>query len=239
MREDIGRFKKIIFKYFELAASLREGTYIACSLSEFDAIRKMLPSARVALCENAVDFEDFQNIAPVSRKFPTDFVKVVSVGGIRPQKGPLEFAKIAARFDKKNIRFVWVGDGGRELRDVLIGAGVTVTGWMSREETIEELHASDVYLSTARWEGMPVSVIEACAANTPVILRNSAGNVDIVKDGESGFLFSNTEQCIELLNEYLEQPARFRSVARVAYKQVFERFSVDRFVQKLSEIYNV
>ena len=42
----------------------------------------------------------------------------------------------------------------------LTQAGINVTGWVSREKVLEYLTNSKIYLSTAKWEGMPVSIIQ-------------------------------------------------------------------------------
>jgi glycosyltransferase involved in cell wall biosynthesis len=84
---------------------------------------------------------------------------------------------------------------------------------------------------------MPVSIIEACAANLPVIARNCAGNKDIINSGQNGYLFNETVQCIGLLANFIAEPAAFDELARCAHKQVFERFSVELFTQELDEIY--
>jgi glycosyltransferase involved in cell wall biosynthesis len=237
MRKDISKFKILLFKLFETVACLKPSTYIACSESEEQAIRKALPFAKVKLLENAVDLTDFTLAKASVGHSVNETIKVITVGGIRPQKGPKEYAQIATQFKNKQVEFIWIGDGDIEQKQVLLDAGVTVTGWMSREEVIAELYKADVYVSTALWEGMPVSIIEACAAHLPVIARNCDGNKDIISSGNNGYLFDETKQCIDLLDNYLAKPAVFEELARHAHDQVFTRFSVDRFAKKLDKIY--
>jgi glycosyltransferase involved in cell wall biosynthesis len=237
MRQDIGWFKRQIFRVFESVASVCSATYVACSQSEQQEINKALPFANVKLLENAVDLTDFTQSKVHAENLGNERIKVITVGGIRPQKGPTEYAQIANKFKQKNVEFIWIGDGDIEYKQVLLDAGVTITGWMSREEVIAELYKADVYISTALWEGMPVSIIEACAANLPVIARNCAGNKDIISSGNNGYLFDETKQCIDLLDNYLAEPSSFEELARQAHDQVFTRFSVERFAEELDEIY--
>lgn len=237
MRQDISKTKSLLFKIFERIACMKYSTYIACSESEKQAINKALPFANVKLLENAVDLTDFTQSKVHAENLGNEIIKVITVGGIRPQKGPTEYAQIANEFKGKNIEFIWIGDGDIEQKQALLDAGVTITGWMSREEVIAELYKADVYLSTALWEGMPVSIIEACAANLPVIARNCAGNKDIISSGNNGYLFDDTQQCTNLLADYLAAPTAFEELARRAHDQVFTRFSVERFAEELDEIY--
>ena len=236
MRQDISPIKKGIFKVFELIASIKKSTYVACSQSEYNAIKAALPFTKVVLLENAVDLSDFK--APLNKQTQSATLKVVTVGGIRPQKGPAEFAKLANAFKSENIEFIWIGDGEQEHKQCLIDVGLHVKGWMPREDVINELYQADLYLSTALWEGMPVSIIEACAAGLPVIARNCDGNKDIISHDVNGYLFDTTAEAIEQLSSYLVSPQKLNDLANNGRQQVFERFAVSRFTAELDAIYS-
>ena len=237
MRKDISPLKNVLFKAFESAACLRRATYIACSESERVAIKQALPFVEVSLLENAVDLSEFKTLA--NPFHPQGKKTVLTVGGIRPQKGFIEFAKIAHECKELNLRFVWIGDGAEQDRALLEQAGVEVTGWKSRQEVIARLNDADLYLSTSRWEGMPVSVIEASAAGLPLLLRDCAGNSDIVADKRGGCLFTQTTEAIELLTQFVADPEQFRHATLPDRTAVFQRFSVERFARNLEEIYQI
>lgn len=99
--------------------------------------------------------------------------RVVMSGEIRLQKDPRFFAEIAQAVDDARFQFVWLGDGDRELRQNLEDRGVTVTGWLGKQELVTELDRSFVYLHTARYEGFPLSVLDAAARKLPMLLRQS------------------------------------------------------------------
>jgi glycosyltransferase involved in cell wall biosynthesis len=242
MRKDIGLFKATLFKCFELIGCIKSATYIACSQSEKNVIEKALPFSKVELLENAVDLSEFDcadhSAISVDCQSSGRLARVVTVGGIRPQKGPVEFAAIAQQFKDKELEFIWIGDGDSETKQILTEAGVEVTGWKSRQEVIKELYRADLYLSTALWEGMPVSLIEASAANLPILARNCAGNIDVIEHKKTGHLFSTTASAIELLELYLKDEKVFTEASEKAYQSVFKRFSVERFAQQLEQIYN-
>ena len=239
MREDLGFIKRNCLVLLEFIACVKPSVYIACSNSEKLAINRALPFKSAILLENAVDLDEFKGRLFLNNKDNLkSVVRVVTVGGIRPQKGPEEYAYISSELKNKNIEFIWIGDGPIEYKKPLLDAGVVVTGWLSRPEVIKKLHTSDIYLSTSLWEGLPVAVIEACAAKIPVILRDCAGNKDIVFNGKNGYLFVESSRCIDLLNKYLNNRNHFERLADAANEQVFDRFSSDRFTNKLLEIYN-
>lgn len=238
MRKDISLLKATVFKFLEIIGTFKKSTYIACSESERLAIRKALPYVNVVLIENAVNLSEFDlNSKKSFEKSHLEKLKVISVGGIRPQKGPSEFAKISKYFNNHNVEFIWVGDGDIELKKMLLSAGVQVKGWLDKKSVLSQLHQADVYLSTALWEGMPVSIIEASAADLPVIARNCEGNKDVVENGTSGILFDNTDEAVEKLLCLIKSEQLRESLAVKAKEAVFNRFSVDRYIKEVTKIY--
>ena len=66
----------------------------------------------------------------------------------------------------------WIGDGDdRIARARLERAGIPATGWLSSFDAHRALGQAGVYLHTARWEGFPVSILEAIELGIPVIAR--------------------------------------------------------------------
>src|SRR5690606_7980887 len=92
------------------------------------------------------------------------------------------------------IEFLWIGDGDGTSVQELRRSGVTVTGWQDRADIAAILGNALLYLSTSRWEGMPVAIIEAMLAGTPVLARRCAGIIDVVEVGTNGQLFDNCEE---------------------------------------------
>lgn len=109
------------------------------------------------------------------RESPTKKVpnRVVMIGEIRDQKDPRQFAAIARASSGTGLQFVWIGDGRADGRDHLLSAKVEVTGWVDGQRLCRELDSALVYLHSAKYEGFPISVLDAVARNCPVLPRNS------------------------------------------------------------------
>lgn len=230
VRSDIGWIKKFIFICFEWIGAIKRSSYVACSNSERLMISKFIPFRSCYLVENAVkDFPEF--------KRKTSSVKtILTVGQIRPQKGPLEYANIAKIIMalKPDITFRWVGDGEDELKKILTDAGVEITGWVSKDQVINHLSSSTLYLSTAHWEGMPVSLIEANYANLPVVASACPGNVDVVSHDKTGWLFNNEAEAIELILTALDYPELTNKVIENAAREAKDRFSEERYLNDMN-----
>jgi glycosyltransferase involved in cell wall biosynthesis len=237
MRTDI-TFRKLIYATFELFANIRNCTYVACSLSEKSAIRRWL-NVEASLLENAVNFDCRSIEAPPFVSKHSNGLQIVTVGGIRPQKNPYLFARICTllRQDFPEIRFMWIGDGEPQLVQILLKSGVEVLGWKEKEEVIEILRDSQLYLSTSSWEGMPVSVIEAMASGVPVLASNCSGNVDVIEHGVNGLIFQSDTEVCNYLKQIFRAEIDLSPLAFNASKQVLNRFSLESFSRSLLSMY--
>lgn len=238
MRKDIGRIKYFAFLIFEWVASMRQSTNVACSQSELVVIRKAIPWRACAIIENAVEnyVDIHQSIDKKKQRAET--ISIVTVGGIRTQKNPLIFAKIAelACSGEKNYQFIWVGDGNDHLKNALTKAGVKVLGWKSKDETMRIVAQSALYLSTSAWEGLPVSLIEAGYCETPVVASKCSGNIDVITDGENGLLFDTPCEALEKINEVLKNPILYDRLVKNSLDLVRKRFSMQRYLNQFESI---
>ena len=121
---------------------------------------------------------------------------VTQVGNFKAQKAPLDFVRIAAEVVRTlpATRFLMVGDGPLRVEAEALAArlgvdaAVTFAGWVDDVPAV--LAATDVAVLTSRHEGLPRAVVEALAAGVPVVATAVDGTVEVVRDGENGFLAS-------------------------------------------------
>ncbi|RVW09327.1 glycosyltransferase [Prescottella agglutinans] len=97
--------------------------------------------------------------------------RVVTVGRISAQKDPSFLAQVVERVDDPSVDWTWIGDGEAPLKQRLVDAGVTVTGWLPNSEALERMAQADLYFHPARWEGAPMTLLEAVSLGTPVLTR--------------------------------------------------------------------
>ena len=233
IRQDIGKIKKIIFIFLELIASLKKCVIIACSKSELNQIQKYIKSSTSLLVDNAVTPEYINLELNIVRKR-----NVITIGGIRPQKDPKNFAKIVMEILKKDktISFTWIGDGDDVSKKILIDAGVEVTGWIDANNVRKKLLNSTLYLSTAKWEGMPISILEALACGLPTIAFNCPGNADIIKNREIGYVFDNNDEAIKKLLSLINDEKKIYDMSLNAHRIINEYFNLDRYNKEINDI---
>ncbi|RZF30053.1 glycosyltransferase [Paraburkholderia sp. UYCP14C] len=241
MRRDIGRMKRYCFVALELLASIKNCTYVGCSESECAAISRHLRREAV-LVENAIDravaVQRDNRRSSEDKANTTSTRKIVTVGGIRVQKNPRLFAEIARLFDSGGAEFVWIGDGDAALKQTLEDAGVRVTGWLPRANVLDAVAQADIYLSTATWEGMPISLIEAMTLGTPVVASQCPGNIDTIRHDSTGVLYQTAPQATALIARMMTDDDFRERLSRRAQQEAHGRFSEDRFFNNMVLLYS-
>ena len=170
---------------------------------------------------------------------------VLSIGNAKPQKNPRHFLEAAARLSAlhPSARFVFAG-GGEELealraaaRDRGLEKTCLFTGW--REDSAELLAASDVFVLTSLWEGLPRSLVEAFKTGLPAVCYRTDGVTDILKDGVNGFSAEPGDLdafCAALSGLLGDAGLRARLAAGAAATDLRE-FDIDYMVRQQEDLY--
>ena len=100
----------------------------------------------------------------------------------------------------KNIIFVVLGDGPQRKA---YQSKVLKYDWAEKvqflgavENPQDYLEQATCLISTSRWEGLPLAIIEAMATGVPVVASNIVGNSSLVENFVTGYLYDieNPEQ---------------------------------------------
>ncbi|MFV7234928.1 glycosyltransferase [Flavobacterium sp. ZB4R12] len=107
------------------------------------------------------------------------------------QKNTIEFCKIADKLPE--FTFVILGEGEEKSHCEFFCKTTGISNVLFVGNVPDPLNyfaAADVYLSTARWEGLSMAILESMAVGLPVVATKVIGNIDLVKSGETGFLYT-------------------------------------------------
>lgn len=83
----------------------------------------------------------------------------------------------------------------------------------------------DYVMLFSKYEGLPVSLIEATMTGTPIICNDVGGNTEICRNGENGFVINDWGQLVNCLNSLgdvsKEQYEKMSEASRTIYKKNF------------------
>ena len=111
-----------------------------------------------------------------------------------------------------------------------------ITGPLYGEDKLEAYVDADVYVLPSRYETFPMTILEAVACETPVILTENCGIADYFRDKVGLVVKSNPNHLREALLEMLLNQDR-QNMFRKKCRTVIERFDISKTVSKLKEAY--
>lgn len=173
---------RLVYKGIErVLAHLSSSTVLACSESECAEARAL--GAKAVVVENAAavaapDDLDVLLAKRVERLRQSGTLTVCAVGRLVGQKNPQLFDAMARAAAQRGHRwrFVWAGDGPIRLEHA------EVLGWLPTADVVQVLaQKADVYVSTARSEGMPIAALQAQLLGVPCVVTEVPGNRDAVR----------------------------------------------------------
>lgn len=229
-RTDISLFKLKLFQFCEQFADKIAGQVVCVSTSEATAYQNI--GIKSICINNGV------SIPTVIQK-QKDVYKIVIVTSARitAQKNPITFNKIATYFeDDPTIEFIWIGNGN--LRRTLTASNITITGWIDQNEVIPILEKAHIYLTTALWEGLPFSALEAMARGLPILGNICVGNIDLIKHKENGFLFTTTDEAIASILELRNESSLLSKMGAASKKRCQRYFSRSTMIDQYRELYD-
>jgi glycosyltransferase involved in cell wall biosynthesis len=155
-------------------------------------------------------------------------------------KGILWLPRILARLDPAATLTI-AGDGpdlaALKARCAKLADRIRFLGAVPPEQVLTLLSQHDALLMPSRFEGSPLTLIEAMAAGCVPVLSRIAGVTDvIVEDGRSGFLFpiGDVNAAARAVTR-LAEPDRLCAMSATARAVVRERFTVERMASRYLE----
>ena len=239
---------KMIYHFYENIMSRLTNTIIYVSESEKkQALQQHLWSnISSVIINNGVENNKIDNILD-SRKQTRNNININSQKFIIAtitrfdfQKNMWEAYEIAKTC--KDYVFLFIGDGPEkekiESRARKEGnKNIIFTGFTKTPK--QYLEASDIYLSTSRWEGMPLGVLEAMSLGLPVVATNVTGNNEAVLNGETGFLYplGDIGKAISILNTIEKDGKLYKELSRKSLMRQRSKYSVGIMVDKTQDLY--
>ena len=109
-------------------------------------------------------------------------------------------------------------------------------GYLSEDEVIDELQASDIFVLPSFVEGLPVSAMEAMAVGVPVIATNIAGTSELIADGKTGILVrpSDARTLVDAVVRMKDDHSFRLRAAELGREKIVAEFDVDKESAKLN-----
>jgi glycosyltransferase involved in cell wall biosynthesis len=175
---------------------------------------------------------------------PEDKV-VGTIGWLLPIKGPMVLLKAFHRLTQGNghpLKLVFVGKGEMEnkLQKEASRAGmaerVKFLGW--RDDIPDILPLFDIFVLASLNEGMGRVLVEAMAAERPIVASAVGGISDLVKNEENGLLVPPGDDAAlaRALTELIKNPDKARRLGANG-RLLSHEYSLEAMIDKIDTLY--
>jgi len=260
--EDLSPLMQWLLLATESFLALLTAQHIFVSASEKNraGVVKFLDEENSTTIHNGVDHEYIHDLS-VIRKTVFKSIgcedwennKILgSISRLSPEKGVLNLLSAFASTVKKipGLRLIIIGGFPEEHRDYYLktigliekenlSEHVRILGY--RQDALDILKCMDFFISPSLSEGLPISILEAFAAEIPTIATEITGNKDVVRNSVFGVLAEpdSVESLSQAIEKMVQLEHRDRDILkRNAYNRVKNHFSIEEMVGKTVLLYN-
>ena len=185
--------------------------------------------------------------AKYAERSETEGLKALFVGRLAGVKGVPILIEAIVRLSEKHpdLQLRLVGDGPdrnaleTEVQNRGLQDRVTFLGYRSQSEVADELARADVFVLPSFAEGVPVVLMEAMAAQVPVVTTRIAGIPELVEDGISGRLVppGDIDAFTQALDAILTDEDVRADMGAAGREKVTAEFDAAQEAQRLSELF--
>lgn len=253
-----GKLKTYLFKSIERRLAKRSTGIIAISKLQKEELtqeHKICTEKKVVVIPLGFDLHKFHENLEEKRikvreeyNIQKDEIAIAIIGRLAPIKNHSLFLKVIERVaqqTKKSLAVFIVGDGTerenieKTIAEMDLGSHVRfiLTSWIKDIGTFNA--GMDIMCLTSNNEGTPVSLIEAQAANIPVVSTDVGGVRDVVQDGETGFVVPkrSPEKFSEKLLLLVEDENKRKKMSQNGWAFVEQKFHYTTLVKNMESYY--
>jgi glycosyltransferase involved in cell wall biosynthesis len=159
------------------------------------------------------------------------------------QKHPELFLEMMSQLPE----YTAVMAGGGPLADALhqrieqlkLNDRVELRDSLSRQQALELLASGDALVMTSRWEGLPLTCLEAMWLGVPVV-ATPVGELPLVMEHDRSGLLSKSETADELaslVRKVIDDRSCHERIAAAARERVEQHFSEEAMMARLQDVY--
>ncbi|MEI7740982.1 MAG: glycosyltransferase [bacterium] len=149
----------------------------------------------------------------------------------------------ATRMQNQKVGFVTIGSGPDEkiLREKIKNLNLTekVLLISDFEGSRAAINLFDVFVLTSRYEGLPLTILEAGLSAKPVIASKVDGVPEIIEHGATGRLFQshNASALVDEMNYCLENRNEVAQMGEVLREKVERDYALPRLIRETENLY--
>jgi len=242
---------KRYFHYLERMTSFMVDHYITVSknVKKYIVDKSKISVNKISVIYNGVKVRDRNSLKLQNVKLPFDIKPedkiLITVGRLHKQKGHYYLIHAILKVGKEvsNIKLLIIGEGEEEnnlknltesldLTDKVIFMGV-------RFDVESIISTAKLFVLPSLWEGMPNVLLEAMAAEKPVVATEVGGVAELVINGETGLLVPSRDSgaLASAIIDLLQNDLKAKRMGRNGRIRVEKKFNISKTLKETENLY--
>lgn len=237
------RIDKLALRFFDTIAAV--SSPIKAELEKW----KIRPE-RITIIDNGIDLSRFTQCFDMhsikERLGLNSGTKIIgTIGRLSPEKGHSYFIAAAHKLIQNypNVVFLIIGEGDlrealqKQIDDLKLTSQVLLLG--RRQDIPDLLAIMDIYVQPSLSEGLPMTLLEAMAAQKPIIATNVGAMPQLISNDETGILLRprNVNMLAAAMARLMTDEQEAALLARRAFQKVVNDYSSEKMAQRYLELY--
>src|SRR3990172_9644313 len=222
----------------------RNDLIFGCGVRVLNNLKNFIPEKKLKLLNNAIGLMATINVQPeeVLKRWGLckDMKVVLSIGRLAKQKGyDLLIEAFQRVIEKESKAILLIGGEGpdkekleQQIKAIGMQKYIRLLGLVNNVNELLEI--CDVYVNSSRWEGLPMTILEAMANKKPIVATNIGGNSEAIQDRETGLLVPSERP--DLLADAILTVLKDEELQNKLGSQAFELFEKNYGIKNHCEI---
>jgi glycosyltransferase involved in cell wall biosynthesis len=242
-KEAPGWMKRLLKKIFSGKTPV-----IVLSDEEKKIVEEKFAAKNITVLPNCIDLKE---AVEYKREFNKNAViKLLFLGRISTAKGLDIIYEALKKLKEKNIifEFIMAGAGPEEkeytnLFAQLLGSNFVFKGVVSGNTKTTLLKECDIFLLPSKFEGLPMSLLEAMAFGLVPVVTNVGSISFVVKNNANGVITalndSTAERVAAATEKLINDNLLLQQLSVAASAHIFNNYSAREYIKCLNEVYSV
>lgn len=233
--------KRLGYRPLVHSSSVRKGVANAYGISQDTIALIPLGIDTVQFARPAVSSSEWRQRMAI----PADALVVLYVARLVPPKNVALYVDIARRVIERIDKAVFLVVGDGPLKAVLEGfvqecgleRKIRFLGF--RGDLVTIYHACDLFVSTSKYEGFGLAIVEAMAAGRPVVATAVGGVPEVILDGTTGRLCApnDVNGLVRAVSDLLGDLSTRERMGDAARERANQLFDASAMMRKYEELY--
>lgn len=239
----------VAYRWLERMGLRRADLALACGARVAKNIGGFIPAKRILTLNNATRTPCLENQpgADIDQNYhltPADKV-VLTFGRLSHQKGYDilidAFPEVVANFPEALLLIGGEGPERKNLERRIVRAGlqerVRLLGLVGDVGAL--YRRANLYVNSSRWEGLPMTLLEAMGHGKPIVATRVGGNGEVVMDGQTGLLVEPEDRqgLSRAITGLLKDHQRSQALAKAARELFLADYSIEKHCEILAKVY--